>query len=263
MDNILGEIYLASEYDQFKLISGNRDIRYNKKLEESILKDGILRPIAVNSNMEILDGQHRYTIAKNHNLPLPYFVTVSRVIDDIIDLNNAAHKWKVIDYVHKYKEEGLHDYLLLEDMILNNKNIAIADLVSAAQGYLKKNYTAMNKVKNGSFSYKNYEEFSIYVDLFKEFIYKTRIKPNTGVFMAFFSVVTIKKIDFYYFIERVNLKDVRNKILGIRDSAKLTKIFVEAYNYNLKENSQKYIEYGLKKDRSIIIMEERNNKLMH
>lgn len=262
MDNILGEIYLASEYDQFKLINGNRDIRYNKNLEKSILNDGILRPIAVNSNMEILDGQHRYTIAKNHNLPLPYFVTVSRTINDIIDLNNAAHKWKIIDYVHKYKEEGLRDYHLLEDMILNNKNIAIADLISAAQGYLNKNHIAINKVKNGSFNYKNYEEFLVCINLFREFIYKTRIKSNTGVFMAFFSLVTIKKFNFETFIERANLQDIRNKILGIRDSVTLTRIFVEAYNYNLKEGSKKYIEYKLKKDRSIVILEERNNSLV-
>ncbi|EGP5243164.1 ParB N-terminal domain-containing protein [Enterococcus faecium] len=139
MDSIFRDIYLASEYNQFKLIKGNRKVTVNIRLEASIKEKGILRPIVVNSNMEILDGQHRYTIAKKHSIPLPYYVSTSKSMEDIIDLNNATNRWKLEDYIHKYKEDGLVHYIWIDQLIQNHKYISLTDMCTAAEGYLKKN----------------------------------------------------------------------------------------------------------------------------
>ncbi|MGL9746206.1 ParB N-terminal domain-containing protein [Enterococcus sp. DIV0170] len=263
MDKSFGNVYLASEYDQFKLIRGNRPITLNRKLEKSILEKGILRPITVNSNMEILDGQHRYTIAKKYNIPLPYYVSESKSIDDIIDLNNASHRWKIEDYIHKFKEEGLLSYIRLYEIIIDYKNVALADLCSTAQGYLNKSYFSFDSIKDGEFEFVNYEEFITCLKDFQEFIYKTRIRSTTGVFSAFFGLYTIKKFNLSSFIERINVNDTRSKIIGIRDGKRILRMFVEAYNYNLKEGSKNYIDYKVKKDRSIVILEKRNRKLLN
>lgn len=262
MDTIYGEIYLASEYDQFKLVKGNRQVSPNKKLEESILEKGVLRPIAVTSNMEIIDGQHRYTIAKKYNIPLPYYVSVSKNIDDIIDLNNASHKWTVEDYINKYQKDGVIDYIKLE-MILNKyKPIALADVSSAAEGYLKKSHKSINNIKEGKFKFVNYNEFIVCLDGFQEFIYKTQIKSASGIFITFFNIYSVKKFDLQSFIERMNVNDIRNKIIGVRDEKVLLKLFVETYNYKLRERSAKYIDYKIEKNRSITILEERKSNLL-
>jgi hypothetical protein len=135
VDGIHGKIYLASEYNQFKLVKGNRKIDTNLKLEQSIKKIGILRPIIVNSNMEILDGQHRYSIAKKYALPLPYYVSSSKNIDDIIDLNNSSKKWSIEDYINKYKQDGLSDYEQLDYLRTEYRNVVFGDMIYAAQGY--------------------------------------------------------------------------------------------------------------------------------
>lgn len=262
MDKPFGDIYLASEYDQFKLIRGNRIVSPNRKLEESIKEKGILRTIAVSSNMEILDGQHRYTIAKKHKIPLPYYVSTSKSIDDIIDLNNSSNRWKIEDFIHKFKEDNLLSYIRLDQLIKEHKNVALADMCSSAQGYLNKSYVSINAVREGEFEFINYDEFVICLEDFQEFIYKTQIRSTTGVFSAFFGIYTIKKFKLSKFIERINVKDTRSKIIGIRDPKRILRMFVIAYNHSLKEGSKNYIDYKVKKDRSIVIMEKRNRKLL-
>ncbi|MFS0926342.1 ParB N-terminal domain-containing protein [Enterococcus durans] len=262
MDSIYGEIYLASEYDQFKLIKGNRQISTNIKLEESIKSKGILRPIIVNSNMEILDGQHRYIIAKKYNLSLPYYVSVSKSIEDIIVLNNTTNRWKIEDYIHTYKEDGLIDYILLEKLIKEYKNIALMDICCCAQGHCKKSRLLIEIVKEGKFKFYNYEEFLICLNKFQQFIYLTRIKCAVGVFFAFFELYTVKKFDFTHFIERINKMDIKSKIIGIRNEKRILKMFVETYNYNLRKTYDKYIEYRVNKDRSITILEEMSEALL-
>ena len=261
MDKIFGEIYLASEYDQFKLVKGNREVSVNLKLEYSIKKEGILRPIAVNSNMEILDGQHRYSIAKKYNIPLPYYVSTSKTLNDIIDLNNASHRWKIEDYIHKFKEDGLQDYVQLEALVKEHKYIALADLSSVAQGYFNKSYTSLNRIKEGSFKFVNYNEFIICLEDYKEFLYQTQIKSTTGVFSAFYNIYSVNKFELIHFVSRINEVDTKRKIIGIRDEKKILKEFVKAYNYKLVDGSKRYIDYTVKKDRNIIILEERKNNM--
>ncbi|WP_165005073.1 MULTISPECIES: ParB N-terminal domain-containing protein [unclassified Enterococcus] len=262
MDSIFRDIYLASEYDQFKLIKGNRKVTANMRLEASIKEKGVLRPIVVNSNMEILDRQHRYTIAKKHSIPLPYYVSTSKSMEDIIDLNNATNRWKLEDYIHKYKEDGLVHYIWIDQLIQNHKYISLTDMCTAAEGYLKKSHNSLEKVKTGKFKFINYEGFIVCLNDFKEFIYKTQIRSTTGVFAAFFCIYTVKKFNLQNFIERTNLEDTKNKIIGIRDEKRILKMFVETYNRKLKTNYKNYIEYHVNKDRSIDILEERKEELL-
>ena len=87
----------------------NREVTLNKKLENSILQKGIIRPIIVNSTMQIIDGQHRYSIARKYGLPV-YYVSVNKEMNDIIKINNTACKWRVIDYINKYVILGNEEY---------------------------------------------------------------------------------------------------------------------------------------------------------
>ena len=68
------------DYDKFSLIEGNRP--FNKglllTLEESIVEEGNYladNPIIVNERLEIIDGQHRWNIAKKLHLPLYYIIS--------------------------------------------------------------------------------------------------------------------------------------------------------------------------------------------
>ncbi|WP_430602602.1 hypothetical protein IGJ02_003035 [Enterococcus sp. DIV0724b] len=256
MDKIISDVYLTNEYEQFKKIPGNRKVRANMKLEKSILKKGILTPIAVNSIMEIIDGQHRFNIAKKYQLPLPYYVTISKNMDDIIELNNTSHNWSIQDYINKYVSDGIESYIKLNDLLSRYKKIPIGDIISAAQGSLVKSCKENDKLKDGRFTILNEIEFEPVLNKFNDFIYKTGINPVSGSFTAFFNIINIKKFDLNSFIEKVNDQDLKTKIIGIRKSEQLLKRFVETYNFGLIPGSCNYIEYRMEKNRTIAIKEE-------
>ncbi|MGO3792717.1 MAG: ParB N-terminal domain-containing protein, partial [Enterococcus gilvus] len=132
MDREISDIYITNNHEIFSLLETNRKISKNKKLEESILEKGILRPIAVNSMMQIIDGQHRYSIAKKYNLDIPYYVTMNKEMNDIIEINNTVHKWTLKDYINKYVAEGNLEYINLQRIMKTNKKISNSDMVSVA-----------------------------------------------------------------------------------------------------------------------------------
>jgi len=64
MSELVGKIFITNDYGKFKKLKGNRTLKKNKSLENSIARSGILVPIEVNEQFEILDGQNRFEIAK-------------------------------------------------------------------------------------------------------------------------------------------------------------------------------------------------------
>lgn len=90
----------TKDYSRFTLLEGlNREINENnlKELEPDILKDGVLDPILVDSNYRIFDGQHRFMLAKKHNLSLPYVVS-DKMRPEIIPLLQKSKRWTAINY---------------------------------------------------------------------------------------------------------------------------------------------------------------------
>lgn len=100
-------------YLQFKTVKGNRDINdsHVKRLAESINKNGYLGyPILVSTNMEILDGQHRFMALKSLEKPIPFEIRSSMDIKDIQALNAVSRTWGIMDYIKSYSELGKEDY---------------------------------------------------------------------------------------------------------------------------------------------------------
>lgn len=75
-----------------------------------------LRPILVNSLMEVIDGQHRLEACKH--LGLPIFYTISEEVrdEDMILLNNNQRCWRLKDYVNFHAKKGKSSYIKIIDM---------------------------------------------------------------------------------------------------------------------------------------------------
>lgn len=71
------KIFHTREYRKFKLIKGNRIVDENhvRALMKSMRNKDLLIPIAVNSKMEVLDGQHRLEARKRLAYDVPYYWT--------------------------------------------------------------------------------------------------------------------------------------------------------------------------------------------
>jgi hypothetical protein len=120
------KVHFSSEYGKFKFIVGNRQLN-DGKIKRIIkdIEDGIdvLRyyPIQVvekKERLEILDGQHRFYIAKKLKRPVHYIImSESRELPDIAKINSNTEKWKTKDFINCYIEQGNTNYSKLQDFM--------------------------------------------------------------------------------------------------------------------------------------------------
>lgn len=111
MVNKAKTIEATTDYDQFSLIEGNRPLNKGLilSLEESILNEGNYletQPIIVNEKMEIIDGQHRWAVAKNLQKELFYIVSKGATLREAKIWNSRKRQWLSVDYLRAYLQQG-------------------------------------------------------------------------------------------------------------------------------------------------------------
>lgn len=101
------------DYARFSLMELNRDVnrQHVERLKKSFERDYLLAPILVNENFEIVDGQHRFTAAKELGLPVRYVVANGYTIDHVKMLNHEGKNWNVMDHFMSYAKAGLPAYV--------------------------------------------------------------------------------------------------------------------------------------------------------
>ena len=84
------KIYETLNYDQFKFLKGNSNIKELKvrKLTQLIKEKDAELPIIVNSKMEILDGQHTFKSLRIVGLPVRYIVKDHLNLQDVRNINS-------------------------------------------------------------------------------------------------------------------------------------------------------------------------------
>jgi len=149
------EIKTTMDYSLFTFLKVNRDIDLSNldKLIQSIKRKNFCKdyPILVNSQLEILDGQHRFKACKALNLPIHYKIRTDFEMDDIILLNNASKNWAIKNYLHFYTGMNYPEYIYLNELI-KKTGFQIGDLLIIAKGDTGANYKAF---RTGIYSVKN------------------------------------------------------------------------------------------------------------
>ena len=104
-------IHSSTDYDSFEFFKGNRPLLkgHVKNLVEdkTFPKNFFSCPIVVNEKKFILDGQHRYTAAKQLGIPIYYIIMHGGVKSDIKNRNINIKNWKLDDYVHYYSNDSV------------------------------------------------------------------------------------------------------------------------------------------------------------
>lgn len=111
----------TKNYDIFKFRTDNRekiDQHHVKRLKSSIQARNLLelRPISVNKNMEVIDGQHRLLAAKDLGVEIFYQIEDRLDQNDII-IMNIAKSWTMSDYLNYYVKNEYPEYVKLRDFM--------------------------------------------------------------------------------------------------------------------------------------------------
>ena len=109
------KVLSTQNYESFKLLQGNRHISNShvKNLAEAMRLNphtNEVRPILVNENMEVIDGQHRLEACKILGLPVSYIKGKGLTIEDAQRLNATQRNWNPTDYAYSFMLSGDSNY---------------------------------------------------------------------------------------------------------------------------------------------------------
>jgi hypothetical protein len=115
----------TEDYSMFKKHPSNREFNEDniRKIMKSMQIKNMLeyRPILVDKDFFIIDGQHRLEAAKRLKVPIWYQIETNSAPEDMYLLNANQKKWTLHDYLHFYCEQGCDDYRKLRDFLKKNQ----------------------------------------------------------------------------------------------------------------------------------------------
>jgi hypothetical protein len=115
----------TNNYDIFQKHLSNRITEEGKvvKIMKSIQSKNLLeyRPILVDEQMHIVDGQHRLEAAKRLNIDIYYTIQKGASSEDMYILNQNQNPWVMRDFHHYFVNEGFPEYIRLQKFMDKNE----------------------------------------------------------------------------------------------------------------------------------------------
>lgn len=113
----VNQVMMTNDYNMFKTIEGNREVNklHLRRLKDSIQEKYITVPIIINEKNQIIDGQHRFTSAKELNKPVYYIRVNGLGLKDVHRLNTNTKNWTADAYLDGYCRLGKQDYIIYRD----------------------------------------------------------------------------------------------------------------------------------------------------
>ena len=104
----------TKNYKQFQFKRFNRVLNEGlvKRLMKSIQEIGYIagKPVLVDSNNAIIDGQHRFEACKRLGVEVVYSVINTDADKAVIELNANQEAWTLTDYIQAYAKKGVRCY---------------------------------------------------------------------------------------------------------------------------------------------------------
>lgn len=242
-DKEIGKIYETKEYEKFSTYEWNRVINQNtiNKIEKSVLENGWrVEPIIVNEEYGIIDGQHRYTYAKENNLPIYYMIIPGLTKEDCQIMNSVRSSWLTSDYIRFYAVQGNPSYAKL--MVLNDtyKQITLTSVVYAlVNSHSEGSY--FKTITNGNFkcTEEDYDKAIEILDYVNSML--PAIKKVKGKRASLINAIIwcYKNIDFDFNRLATQIEMFANEMSGITDMVSALANIEKHYNYNLKNKNKK------------------------
>lgn len=254
-DEVVGQIYYTKNLKQFRVLEGNREVEYDKKMYEQAL-EGYLIPILVNEKNEVIDGQHRLYHSHLAGTGIKYIVVNGLTKDDVIRVNINQRKWNLKDFIASYMHEGKEDYKKLFNHI-NDNVMPTSSLIVIALGRDVESGAGTKIVKNGDFKFHDYFEFISFLDFFERFTNETNMMKDQRKYkqcIALYTIFKVKNVN----LERVIKKVKQSKGLDGFIEKNLTRkeclqFLIDTNNNRINESHKDFIEYYINQNGVLVI----------
>lgn len=137
---IVNVVSQSKDYTIFKFRKDNRTVidSHVKTLIKSMEQKGWITGsyVVVNSNMEIIDGQHRVVAATLVGVPINYVVEHQTGADEIRGLNTAQRNWAIVDHLHGFVVENNPHYVALQNFMKEYPTLNVTECIMLTQNTL-------------------------------------------------------------------------------------------------------------------------------
>lgn len=237
----------SADYDLFKLNIRNRALnkKHIAKLVQSMKANGNIssltcREITIENKkyFEIIDGQHRFEALKIIGLPVE-FDCWSLDNKAMIALNENQKNWTLEDYLHFGVEDGIEDYVYLNEW-RRKTGVTLGGLLEifapvAPPSYeLKGHKIGINQTfKNLSWRIQDKAQGEKILSCLQDFYFKLNVGHwnNKRFISAFIDLYKNPAYDHIRMLEQ--LKKEGNALHKQSSKAEYIKNFINAYNYQV------------------------------
>ena len=233
------------DYSMFKKHPRNRPIDEAniRKIMHSIGRENLLkrRPIEVNENFEVMDGQHRLEVANRLGLEVYYEIKEDMLAHHICLLNDNQKGWNKDDYLHYQASGGNENYIQLQSFINHHKFPLTRALIALGLGGGGGN---TQRFIDGHFLFPSSEEMIEVTDILEKSEFVVEYLTSKTIDMkAYFSALrfyrglyvflSLKSVEFDTFKKKLSQRmDHFRPVSRLRD---LLKIIQEIYNWKNKK----------------------------
>lgn len=228
-------IVSTTNYDKFKIVQGNRSIKQANvsRLMKSFEKTkgmSMSKPIIVDKNYNIIDGQHRLVACKKMDIPVHYIITDEKR-DKIPVYNSCQEKWNMEDYARYFAGEGNKNYerlLMIKDSSGCSVHECLEGLGLMTGGHFNLAF------KEGRFVFdKDIEKCVEFLNEMKRLCYI--IKGRNGIMAKISRAIRvlrrIKTFDFKKFVEKITV--YQGKLYNCTTSDEYIEMFLWMNNYKV------------------------------
>lgn len=155
-DIVYGQILKTDDYSKFSFLNENRRInsRNYSQLISSMKEEQLVIPILVNGRMEIIDGQHRYTVCKELGLPIYYYMVENYGIEQVQRANMVGTNWRKPDFLNMYLQKKDEVYIEFAGL-MERYELSISNLIKLFAKIQKESQAKLGKdFETGKFTLK-------------------------------------------------------------------------------------------------------------
>jgi len=229
------EVLKTHNYSIFKLLKGNRviDLQHVNNIKKSMMQKFIINPIMVNENLEIIDGQHRFTALKELGLPIHYIIEQGGKLEDVQFLNSNTKNWTALDYIDSYCNLGNENYLKIKEFLTIFPDLSVSSCIDILTDYVN---FGRKSLRDGSLVVKNYENSLIFATQIIELKNYIDFYNHTNFIRAMITVVKIKGYNHNQMAEKIKL--YRADFFRCSNISQYRNLLHKAYNKNIKDKNK-------------------------
>lgn len=235
----------TKNYDQFKMILGNREIEIphvNKLIKLNAVNNLLWQfPGQVTKDGYVWDGQHRLAAAKSQDWDFYYTQsdkTLAEMGDNIVPVTNTAQmRWKTIDYINWYAKHGNAQYIFLLEL-MNEFHISDSIILSILKGTSFGPEMRLGKLG----LYTSSEEKDTCLELINAYFSLKEIVPSR-VFSDSKHARAIRVMFKYVSVEDIKqaLERAPMQLVAVRDDKDYLRQYEDIFNY--KRSEAKYVRF--------------------